>query len=82
MRRNGLLFSVRHASHSLLPVHRAMQDFVDAQVMDLVLILLLSRASQHRHHFVGALYLGKNTLHGLEFGLMGVAVHLGNGIFD
>jgi septum formation inhibitor-activating ATPase MinD len=45
-----------------------MQAFVDAKVTDFV----LSRA-HHRHHFVGAFYLGKNTLHGLEFGLMSVA---------
>ena len=50
-----------------------MQDFVDAQVTDFV----LGRPGQHCHHFVGAFYLGKNTLHGLEFGLMSVAVHLG-----
>src|SRR5712691_5452119 len=42
----------------------------------------LSRRGHHGHHFVGAFYLGKNTLHGLEFGLMSVAVHFGNGIFD
>jgi hypothetical protein len=53
-----------------------MRDFVAAQVTDLIY------TGHHRHHFVRALYLGKNTLHSLEFGLMSVAVYLGNGIFD